>query len=154
MKRQIVLAVTLATLALPALADRLAVPNHPLYREECGSCHLAYPPQLLDATSWRAVMAGLDKHFGSDASLDENRRVAIADFLLANAGGRKTGLTADVQGRPLLRISETAYFRREHRKIDAATWQRASIKSPANCAACHTRAADGDYGERSIVIPK
>jgi len=154
MKRRIVLTTLLAALSAPALADRLPVPADPHYREECGSCHLAYPPQLLDAHSWLHVMNGLDKHFGSDASLDPARRAAIADYLGRNAGGRKTGVTADAKGQPLLRISDTAYFKRKHRELDPATWARASIKSPANCAACHTRAADGDYGERSIVIPK
>jgi len=140
--------------ALPALADRLPVPKHPLYLEECGSCHLAYPPQLLDAASWRALMSGLDKHFGSDATLVDKRRAAIADFLGRNAGGRKTGVTADAMGQPLLRISDTAWFQRKHREIDPAVWKRASVKSPANCAACHTRAAEGDWGEHSVTIPK
>lgn len=153
-KTHLTLAALLATLTLPALADRLPGPNHPLYREECGSCHLAYPPQLLDAHSWLQVMNGLDKHFGSDASLDEKRRAAIADFLGRNAGGRKTGVTADAKGQPLLRISDTAYFQRKHREVDASVWKRPAIKSPANCAACHVNAAAGDYSERSIRIPK
>ncbi len=148
------LALAGATLALPALADRLPLPVNPLYVEECGACHLAYPPQLLDAGSWLHVMNGLDKHFGTDASLDDRRRGAIADFLGKNAGGRKTGVTADARGRPLLRISDTAYFQRKHREVDAGIWKRASIKSPANCAACHIDAAAGDYSERSIRIPK
>lgn len=146
--------VLLAVFALPARADRLAVAEHPLYQEECASCHMAYPPQLLDAHSWQHVMNGLPRHFGSDASLDDKRRTTIADFLGKNAGSRKTGITADASGQPLLRITDTAYFKREHRKIDAATWRRASIKSPANCTACHAQAATGDYSERSITIPK
>ena len=154
MKLRNALPALLAVLTLPALADRLPVPNHPLYLEECGSCHLAYPPQLLDAHSWLHVMNGLDKHFGSDASLEEKRRAAIADFLGRNAGGRKTSVTADAKGQPLLRISDTAWFKRKHREIDAAVWKRAAVKSPANCAACHARAADGDWGERSVTIPK
>lgn len=154
MKPRLTLVAVLATLAVPAQADRLPVPANPLYQEECASCHLAYPPQLLDAHSWLHVMNGLDKHFGTDASLDDRRRTALADFLGKNAGGRKTGVTADAKGQPLLRISDTAYFQRKHREVDAATWKRASIKSPANCAACHVNAADGDYSERSIRIPK
>ena len=154
MKIRSTIAALMATLALPAMADRLPVPGNPVYAEECGACHLAYPPQLLDAHSWLHVMNGLDKHFGTDASLDERRRTAITDFLGKNAGGRKTGVTADAKGQPLLRISETAYFQRKHREIDAATWKRASIKSPANCAACHANASTGDYSERSIKIPK
>ena len=149
----LVLFALLAAAALTARADRLPVPNHPLYQEECGSCHLAYPPQLLDAHSWLHVMNGLDKHFGSDASLDDKRRAAISDFLGRNAGGRKTGITADAKGEPLLRISDTAYFKRKHREVDATVWKRPSIKSPANCAACHTRAGEGDWSERSVTIP-
>jgi len=144
----------LATLALPAQADNYSVPKNAAFEEECASCHMAYPPQMLHADSWRAMMGDLSRHFGSDASIDEKRRIAIADFLVANSGGRKTGNTRDAQGKPLLRITETARFEKKHREISAATWKRASIKSPANCGACHTRAATGEYSERSINIPK
>ena len=68
--------------------------------------------------------------------------------------GRKTGTTRDASGKPLLRITETARFEKKHREIAPATWKRASIKSPANCGACHTQTAAGDYSERSITIPK
>lgn len=144
----------LAALALPAHADRYSVPKNAAFEEECASCHMAYPPQMLHADSWRAMMGDLSRHFGSDASIDEKRRAAIADFLIANSGGRKTGDTRDPKGKPLLRITETARFEKKHREISAATWKRASIKSPANCTACHTQAAAGDYDERSIKIPK
>jgi len=144
----------LAALALPAYADNYNVPKNAAFEEECASCHMAYPPQMLHADSWRAMMGDLSRHFGSDASIDEKRRTAIADFLVANSGGRKTGDTRDAKGKPLQRITETARFEKKHREISAATWKRASIKSPANCAACHTHAAAGDYSERSIKIPK
>ena len=29
------------------------------WRTECGECHLAYPPAMLPAASWQAVMGGL-----------------------------------------------------------------------------------------------
>ncbi|MCX7154840.1 MAG: diheme cytochrome c [Rhodocyclales bacterium] len=144
----------LAAFALPAHADRYNVPKNAAFEEECASCHLAYPPQMLHADSWRAMMGDLSHHFGSDASIDEKRRTAIADFLVANSGGRKTGNTRDAKGKPLLRITETARFEKKHREISAATWKRASIKSPANCTACHKQAAAGYYNEHSITIPK
>ena len=115
---------------------------------------MAFPPQMLHADSWRTMMGDLPRHFGSDASLDEKRRVAITDFLVANANGRKTGTTRDAAGKPLLRITETERFKRKHHEVAAATFQRAAIKSPANCTACHRQAAAGDYSERSINIPK
>jgi len=144
----------LLIVACSAQADSYRLPKHAVFEEECTSCHMAYPPQMLHADSWRAMMADLSKHFGSDASIDEKRRTAIADFLIANSGGRKTGDTRDAQGKPLLRITETARFVKKHREVTAATWKRPSIKSPANCVACHKQAAAGDYSERSINIPK
>ncbi|MCK9379996.1 MAG: diheme cytochrome c [Sulfuritalea sp.] len=144
----------LAALALPAQADSYRLPKNAVFEEECSSCHIAFPPQMLHADSWRAMMGDLSRHFGSDASIDEKHRVAITDFLVANAGGRKTGDTRDAQGKPLLRITETARFAKKHREISAATWKRPSIKSPANCAACHPLAAAGEYSDHSAVSPK
>ena len=152
MKRLIPAALLL--LALSAHADNYSLPKHAVFEEECASCHMAFPPQMLHADSWRAMMGDLPRHFGSDASLDEKRRVAITDFLVTHAGGRKTGTTRDASGKPLLRITETARFEKKHREIAPATWKRASIKSPANCTACHAQAAAGDFNERSIRIPK
>jgi hypothetical protein len=122
----------------------------PAYKQECGSCHVPYPPALLSASSWRDVMGGLDKHFGSDASLEPAPRAAILAFLEKNAGKRDT--TAG--GKPLLRISDTAWFQKEHRKhVTAATLQHPDVKSVANCGACHTGAERGSYLERDIRVP-
>ena len=38
------------------------------YKEECGSCHIAYPAQLMARDSWRALMGALDKHRIDDAT--------------------------------------------------------------------------------------
>ena len=46
--------------------DVAAVEN-PLYQEECGSCHMAYPPGLLPGRSWEKLMTGLADHFGENA---------------------------------------------------------------------------------------
>ena len=154
MKLAITLPVLLAALSLPALADNYSLPKNVAFEEECTTCHIAYPTQMLEANSWLHMMNDLTHHFGADASLDDKRRAAITDFLAQNSGGRKTGRTADAKGNSLLRITDTSYFQREHREVQAATWKRASIKSPANCGACHTKAAAGDYSERSIIIPK
>ena len=108
---------------------------------------------MLHADSWRAMMNDLSKHFGSDASLDEKRRAAITDFLVANAGGRKTGTTRDARASRCCAFPKRRFVKK-HREISAATWQRASIKSPANCSACHTQAAAGDYNDDTIRIPK
>jgi hypothetical protein len=38
--------------------------------------------------------------------------------------------------------------------VSAATFKRASIKSPANCMACHRDAAQGDFEDHNVSIPK
>lgn len=154
------LALTLGgLLAVPALAD--GVKSYPLsavYKEECGSCHVSYPAGLLSAASWRAVMAGLDRHFGSDASIDAARAREIGQFLGANAARQSKYQTVDAQGKPLLRITDGSWFKREHRDgnegITAAVWKLPSVKSVANCAACHRSAEQGLYSENEISIPR
>lgn len=137
---------------LPAHAEghRYAV-NNPAYQAECSACHVAYPPQLLSAASWRAVMGGLDKHFGSDASLDSAAHAEILRYLEAGAGRRDTS----VAGKPQLRISETRWFVHEHsEELPRDIWKHPAVKTAANCAACHTAAEKGDYTERTLRLPK
>lgn len=120
------------------------------FRQECGSCHIAYAPGLLPAESWRKVMSGLDKHFDTDASLTAQENKEITDFLVKNASNRWKAPTAP------LRISETRWFKSEHdsKEVPPDVWKRPAVKSPANCQACHVGADKGDFGERGIKIPK
>ncbi len=120
------------------------------WKTECGACHVAFPPRLLPAESWRAVMSGLDKHFGSDASLDPAAAAEIRAYLEKNAGSGKYAAA----GKPILRITETRWFKREHDEVPARTWNNPKVKSAANCAACHTQAEAGNYSEHNIRIPK
>ncbi len=120
------------------------------FQQECGTCHIAFAPGLLPAESWRKVMAGLDKHFGSDASLGDQDTREITDFLVKNASNRWTAATAP------LRITETAWFKRKHdsREVPPAVWKNPKVKSAANCQACHPQADRGDFNERSIRMPR
>ena len=121
------------------------------WKEECGSCHMAYPPRFLSAESWRAMMAGLDKHFGSDASVDAATATEIGDFLEKNASAKHR--IASSGSEPPLRITETRWFQSEHRKVADRIWKDPKVKSPSNCAACHTKADSGSFSERDIKIP-
>ena len=80
-----------------ALFDSGAVPRTvpPAYVQECGSCHAAYPPGMLPARSWQRVMGGLDRHYGSDASLDApTSRVSTLGLPWTHSGpvGSSTGV--------------------------------------------------------------
>ncbi len=117
---------------------------------ECGACHFAYPPRFLPAESWRAIMSGLDKHFGSNAGLDAATANEITAFLEKNASTKMH----EVSGKPLLRITETRSFKSEHSEVAARVWKNPKVKSPANCGACHTKAESGDFNEDDVKIPK
>jgi len=127
--------------------DRMAPPPNAAWKTECGACHLPYPPRLLPARSWRTIMSGLDRHFGTDASLDPAQAAEIASFLERHAGRERGGAAP-------LRITETPWFRREHREVPVAVWARPSVGSPANCAACHRTAEQGDYDDDTVTIPR
>lgn len=133
--------------------------THKAWQQECGSCHLAYPPSMLPRASWQRVMTGLEQHFGEDASLDPATQADILKFLEANAadsGSSKMGrrvMRMDKNTAPL-RITETSWFVRKHDEVPRATWSRKSIGSAANCTACHREAEQGNFEEDAIRIPK
>lgn len=149
---RIALLALLLPLAGAALADgpRLGAATLPLYQQECGSCHVPYPPKLLPAASWNAVMDGLSSHFGNDASLTPEETATLRQYLNDNAGRG----TAQKNGKPLLRITETPWFVHEHsEEMPASVFKRKEIGSASNCGACHTQAAQGRYSEHDIRIP-
>jgi hypothetical protein len=148
--RLLLAALTLAPLMVRA--DRMPMPADapPAFKAECGSCHLAFPPALLGAGDWKKVMAGLDKHYGDNASLDAKTRGLIEDFLIRNAGSAwKLG---SATGDPP-RLTTTDRFQRKHREISPAVWRDKRVGSAANCVACHPRAEAGNFSEHEITMP-
>lgn len=156
---RLLLATSALALSVDAVADmRISAASNPNWKAECGSCHLAYPPSLLPADAWRAMMAGLDKHFGVDASVDAKTAVEIGAFLEKHAGASR-GQAGNPAGnpktsKPNLRISETAWFKHEHDEVSAAVWRNPKVKSPSNCAACHRGAEQGNYDEHGVRLPR
>lgn len=123
----------------------------PKYQQECASCHMAYPAALLPVASWQHLMANLNKHFGTDASLAAADASQIGDWLAAHGGTYKR-----VSGMPPQdRISQSDWFLRKHRagEVPASAWSRASVRSAANCVACHAGAEQGNFNERQVRIP-
>jgi hypothetical protein len=127
------LGILLALAALPAAADGVRLPPNPAYKSECGSCHVAFPPKLLPRESWQQLMSRLDRHFGSDASLDPKPHEDISRYLAAYAGRRAAPPGAEP------RITETRWFLKEHRN------EIPPAKNPADCVACHKGAERGIY---------
>ena len=153
LRRLCVLAgLAVATLCAPAWAEGGAVtgPRLPAYQAECAACHIAYPPGLLGAKSWQQIMRGLSKHFGVDASLDATTTQSITTWLTEHAGtGRRF---SDVP--PENRITKSSWFVRQHDEVSASVFKRPAVGGASNCAACHKRAADGNFNEHEVRIPK
>ena len=112
--------------------------NTTKWKAECGSCHVAYPPQLLSADNWQRLMGSLNNHFGANAVLDANDNKKILGFLERNAG------SGDRYSSATLRISDTPWFKHEHHVISPKEWTQPDVKSRSNCSACHGRIVLGD----------
>lgn len=132
-------------------ATRLPTDNAK-FQQECASCHTPYAPGLLPAASWTRIMSRLDKHYGTDASLDPASTREIGQWLQANAGSYRRVSEEPPQDR----ITKSAWFLRKHREgeVPANVWSRPAVGSPANCGACHTNAAQGNFNEREVRIPR
>ena len=125
-------------------------PVLPKYQQDCGACHVPYPPTLLPEPSWQRIMGNLGRHYGVDASVDAATTKDLSAWLAKYAGNGKRATKAP----PEDRITRSAWFRNEHDEVNAATWKLPAVKSPSNCGACHTKAGQGDFNEYNIRIPR
>ncbi len=144
--------VMLSSLGLSAAhADGSRMPAKilPSYTAECAACHTAYPPGMLPARSWQRIMKGLDQHYGSDASLDAKTVTEIGQWLQTHAGTYKRVSEEPPQDR----LTRSAWFERKHRQIDKVVRHLPSVKSAANCAACHTGTEQGLFDDHHLKRP-
>jgi len=133
----------------------------PLYAEECGACHLAYPPQLLPARSWAGLMSGLDDHFGENAELGADTAQQISAWLVRNAAdvnpGRRSKqfLRGIASSDTPLRITETPFFKRKHDEVpESKVINNPEVGSFSQCQACHGQDAQrGIFDEDTVDIP-
>jgi hypothetical protein len=159
-----VVALLFAAFVLPARADDDERPRRPaavvappadiaLWREECGACHVAYPARMLPARDWGQIMRTLDRHFGTDASLDAAATARIEAYLTRAGSTRASDATSRPNaGAPTEppRITTQRWFLREHDEIPASTWKDKRVGSAARCDACHVNAAQGRFDEHDI----
>lgn len=129
--------------------------QNPLYVEECGSCHMAYPAQLLPRASWEKIIAGLEHHFGENAELDATSRREIEDYLVeTSASSTNRKLFRNLGDQVPLRIIELPYFVRKHDEIPSRYVKgNDKVGSFSQCNACHQKAERGRFDEDDVVIP-
>ena len=129
----------------------------PTYAEECGDCHNAYHPTLLPRASWSALTAGLDDHFGENASLGPETTQRIASYLMANAAEafdtKPANFFRQIDPLKSFTITATPFWTQTHRNIPTAVFDRTAVGVRGNCEACHTDAAQGRFYPGAIDIP-
>ena len=152
-------------IALPLVAlwrvTPTTVPQEPLdasYAKDCGDCHNAFHPSLLTAATWTTIMAGLDDHFGEDATLKPDVTAALSSYLAANAAEhwdtRPANAFRQMGESDPLRITATPYWTRRHRGIDPAVFKFEKVGTKSNCEACHGDARQGLFTPQAIHIPE
>jgi hypothetical protein len=107
-------------------------------------------------------MAGLDDHFGDDASLEEPERRSILAYLEKNAAERSTREAAFYFRQSIARsgkkdiiaMTETPYWKEKHATIDPARIRSDGVRSRANSKACHQGIERGSLADHEIRLPK
>jgi len=135
-----------------------ATPLHPVYVKECGDCHFAYPPSLVPAATWKAVMDQLADHFGENASLDPAKAASLRDWLTANASERWDTRAANMLRRVNVadpqRITSTPGWTRVHKDIPDSVFKSKAVGAKGACKACHSDAETARFDPQISAIPK
>jgi hypothetical protein len=129
------------------------------YLKECGSCHMAYPPELLPARSWTRVLGSLQDHFGDSAQLDAATQQRIHDYLVANAADKAQNEHSFAIMHSLnaseapFRITATPYIAGLHAAVLDPAWRpNPRPKTLAECGVCHLQAPTGNYYMRHFTV--
>lgn len=136
-----------------------AAPAAAVYRDECGACHMAYPPRLLPSASWQAIMQGLGDHFGENAELPADTAAHITAYLDRYASDRGDALKhdrllRDVEVRAPLRITELPFFKDEHDELSRRMVEgNPEVRTFSRCEACHRDTESGRFDEDTVAIP-
>ncbi len=141
---------------LPPLKAPLPV-HDTRYAEACDDCHMAFPPSLLPASSWRQMMAGLDDHFGENAFLPPGTRKSVTAFLTRHGAGNADTEAArhlrEVDPDQPLRVTAAPYWQHRHAALPEALFQTRAVGDRSNCPACHEDATSGWFRDGAITLP-
>ncbi|MDE7216941.1 MAG: diheme cytochrome c, partial [Helicobacter sp.] len=115
---------------------------HKDFANECGSCHAIYPPFLLPKHSWALMMNDLENHFGDDASIDSLLNAEILAFLEKySAESFDTKVSRNIIEKETdsanIAITKNPYWIELHAHIAEDVFAQPSVKTKANCFACH-----------------
>jgi len=147
----------LYAVATNSQAETFPVIKNKAVLAECTDCHMAFPPQTLTAIAWRNMMRDLSNHFGEDVSMDPAVNRKITAYYVKNATDKSNVRAARKwrRGNKASRITKAPRFVKKHRSCAKAVWSQPSIKTKANCEACHkTMQKNGSTRVNLSFLPK
>ncbi len=125
-----------------------ALPDDPEWRSACGECHLAYPPHLLPARSWTALMDGQADHFGEDLGLEAEPAARVERFLTSHAAEREVNEAAWY-------VAHTTPPAETPLRVTALPWWRERHPVPdddaGRCGDCHADAEAGTFVDGAMT---
>jgi hypothetical protein len=130
----------------------------PLYLDECGACHFAYPPSLAKAATWSTMLAGLSDHFGEDATLPEETAARLSVYLTVNSAEhwdtQAAHVFATMKPSDPLRLTASPFWTSQHHGIPEAVFASKQVGAKGACDACHKDAESGRFDPQQIKIPE
>ena len=159
MKKLILLALTSCFLYADEMKVSIKPVDNEVYKNECGSCHFAYPAGLLPSSAWNKMMSNLSNHFGDDASVDEKTFQTLANYLNENSAEksmdykRSRKIVENLNGVIPDSISKMPYMKKKHKEIKENLITQKEVKGLFNCTACHKNAEKGIFSEEDVNIP-
>ncbi|NER01942.1 MAG: diheme cytochrome C [Okeania sp. SIO3C4] len=106
-----------------------------LYLENCTTCHIPVPPQVLPTESWKIILEDY-QHYGVQLpTLVDPPRQLIWNYLQVSSR-----VKSQQEERIPYRISSSRYFKALHPRVELP--QNVNIKG---CVACHPSAAKFDF---------
>jgi len=106
-----------------------------LYLENCGSCHVALPPEVMPTQTWETLLLEPEQHYGQ--RLEQIPRPFI--FIVWNYLRTFSRPVGEDEQTPF-RVTESQYFKALHPRVDLPPTLTA-----AGCISCHPGARDYNY---------
>jgi mono/diheme cytochrome c family protein len=114
--------------------DRLQL-GMELYRDRCGSCHLAIPPEVFPTQTWQQLLQNPQDHYGTTLkSIIRPELLIMWDYV-----SRFSRPLEEDETTPY-RFGNSRYFKILHPRVDLP-----NPISHATCASCHPAAREFDF---------
>ncbi len=105
---------------------------------------MVFSSRMLPSRSWAAILSKMDDHFGEDAAIPKKDLDEIRAFLISHAADSQDATARDrhflselLPNSTPLRITSTPWWNEVHADFDFESVKHTSVKSAANCLACH-----------------